>query len=132
METESLAEEHSMAEATQQDQSVPARAGVASPPRRPRVVIVGAGFAGLNAAKGLAHLPVDVTVVDRRDHYTFQSLLYQVALAVLSPADIAQPIRSILRHQRNTQVLMDEVVGIDASARHVALASGPHPPSDYL
>jgi NADH:ubiquinone reductase (H+-translocating) len=81
------------------------------------VVIVGAGFAGLNAAKGLAHLPVDVTVVDRRNHYTFQPLLYQVALAVLSPADIAQPIRSILRHQRNTQVLMDEVVGIDVYAR---------------
>jgi NADH dehydrogenase len=61
--------------------------------------------------------PVDVTVVDRRNHYTFQPLLYQVALAVLSPADIAQPIRSILRNQRNTQVLMDEVVGIDVSAQ---------------
>ena len=76
-----------------------------------------AGFAGLNAAKGLAHLPVDVTVVDRRNHHTFQPLLYQVALAVLSPADIAQPIRSILRHQRNTEVLMDEVVAIDVAAR---------------
>ena len=91
-----------MSEATQQDQAAPAHAGVAPPAHRPRVVIVGAGFAGLNAAKGLAHLPVDVTVVDRRNHYTFQPLLYQVALAVLSPADIAQPIRSILRHQRNT------------------------------
>ncbi len=78
--------------------------------RRPRVVIVGGGFAGIHAANGLARLPVDVTVVDRRNHYTFQPLLYQVALAVLSPADIAQPIRSILRHNKNTQVLMDEVV----------------------
>ena len=91
-----------MTEATLTDQSAPAHAGAVAPARRPRVVIVGAGFAGLNAAKGLAHLPVDVTVVDRRNHYTFQPLLYQVALAVLSPADIAQPIRSILRHQRNT------------------------------
>jgi NADH dehydrogenase len=72
----------------------------------PRVVIVGGGFAGLHAAKGLVHLPVDVTVVDRRIHHTFQPLLYQVALAVLSPADIDRPIRTILRHQQNTQVLM--------------------------
>ena len=68
-------------------------------PQRPRVVIVGAGFGGLHAAKALRHLPVDVTVVDRRNHHTFQPLLYQVALAVLSPADIAQPIRTILRRQ---------------------------------
>ena len=68
--------------------------------RRPRVAIVGGGFAGLHAAKGLARLPVDVTVVDRRNHHTFQPLLYQVALAVLSPADIAQPIRTILRSQQ--------------------------------
>ncbi len=66
------------------------------------MVIVGGGFAGIHAAKGLAHLPVDVTVVDRRNHHTFQPLLYQVALAVLSPADIAQPIRTILRGQANT------------------------------
>jgi NADH dehydrogenase len=96
------------------------------------VVIVGAGFAGLNAAKGLAHLPVDVTVVDRRNHFTFQPLLYQVALAVLSPADIAQPIRSILRRQRNTEVLMDEVVAIDPDAHRVALASGASLDFDYL
>ncbi len=102
------------------------------PKFRPRVVIVGSGFAGLNAAKGLAHLPVDVTVVDRRNHYTFQPLLYQVALAVLSPADIAQPIRTILRSQKNTQVLMDEVVGIDVNARIVSLASGATLKYDYL
>ncbi|MGD0938262.1 MAG: NAD(P)/FAD-dependent oxidoreductase [Terracidiphilus sp.] len=102
------------------------------PVARPRVVIVGGGFAGLRAAKGLARLPVDVTVVDRRNHYTFQPLLYQVALAVLSPADIAQPIRSILHRQPNTEVLMDEVVGIDTTARRVALSSGAVLPYDYL
>jgi NADH dehydrogenase len=99
---------------------------------RPRVVIVGGGFAGLNAAKGLAHLPLDVTVVDRRNHHTFQPLLYQVALAVLSPADIAQPIRTILRRQKNTEVLMDEVVAIDVSTRQVSLASGATVKYDYL
>jgi NADH dehydrogenase len=99
---------------------------------RPRVVIVGGGFAGLHAAKGLAKLPVDVTVVDRRNHHTFQPLLYQVALAVLSPADIAQPIRTILRHQSNTQVLMEEVESIDVEERRVGLASGVRLPYDYL
>jgi NADH dehydrogenase len=103
-----------------------------APPRHPRVVIVGGGFAGLNAATGLARLPVDVTVVDRRNYHLFQPLLYQVALAVLSPADIAQPIRSILRKQRNTEVLMDEVIGIDISARKVELASGARLDYDYL
>jgi NADH dehydrogenase len=101
-------------------------------PRRPRVVIVGGGFAGLHAATGLARLPVDVTVVDRRNHHVFQPLLYQVALAVLSPADIAQPIRSILCHQNNTEVLMDEVTGIDITTRQVLLASGAHLDYDYL
>ena len=99
---------------------------------RPRVVIVGGGFGGLHAAKALARLPVDVTLVDRRNHHTFQPLLYQVALAVLSPADIAQPIRTILRSQPNTQVLMDEVTGIDAGARQVTLGSGAQLPYDYL
>jgi NADH dehydrogenase len=99
---------------------------------RPRVVIVGGGFAGLHAAIGLAKLPVDVTVVDRSNHHTFQPLLYQVALAELSPADIAQPIRSILRNQPNAQVLMDEVVGIDKSARLVKLGSGAELDYDYL
>src|ERR1700760_1796658 len=100
--------------------------------RRPRVLILGGGFAGLNAALGLAKLPVDVTVVDRRNHHTFQPLLYQVALAVLSPADIAQPIRSILRKQANTDVLMEEVVSIDAGAHQLGLASGARFSYDYL
>ena len=102
------------------------------PANRPRVVIVGGGFAGINAAKGLAHLPVDVTVIDRSNHYTFQPLLYQVALAVLSPADIAQPIRTILRGQPNTEVLMDEVTAVDADARTVTLGSGAQVRWDYL
>jgi NADH dehydrogenase len=96
------------------------------------VVIVGGGFAGIHAAMGLRHLPVDVTVVDRRNHHTFQPLLYQVALAVLSPAEIAQPIRTILRRQSNAEVLMDEVVGIDVASRQVALASGAKLAYDYL
>jgi NADH:ubiquinone reductase (H+-translocating) len=99
---------------------------------RPRVVIVGAGFGGIHAATGLARLPVDVTVVDRRNHHTFQPLLYQVALAVLSPADIAQPIRTILRKQTNTEVLMDEVKAIDVAGRQVTLGSGAHVRWDYL
>jgi NADH dehydrogenase len=100
--------------------------------RRPRAVIVGAGFGGLHAARALRNLPVDVTVVDRRNHHTFQPLLYQVALAVLSPADIAQPIRTILRHQTNTEVLMDEVSAIDIEARRVTLGSGTQLAYDYL
>ena len=100
--------------------------------KRPRVVIVGGGFAGLHAAKGLGKLPVDVTVIDRRNHHTFQPLLYQVALAVLSPADIAEPIRTILRGQRNTEVLMDEVVGLDPAGHTIALGSGARIRYDYL
>ena len=99
---------------------------------RPRVLIIGAGFGGIHAAKALRHLPVDVTVIDRKNHHTFQPLLYQVALAVLSPADIAQPIRGILRHQSNTEVLMDEVTAIDIQTRNVSLASGTQLPYDYL
>ncbi|HWA95552.1 MAG TPA: NAD(P)/FAD-dependent oxidoreductase [Terracidiphilus sp.] len=99
---------------------------------RPRVVIVGAGFGGLHAAKALRHLPVDVTVIDRSNHHTFQPLLYQVALAVLSPADIAQPIRTIFRGQSNAQVLMDEVTGIEAERHTLSLKSGAKIGYDYL
>ena len=80
--------------------------------QRPRVVIVGAGFGGLQAAKALARAPADVIVVDRQNHHCFQPLLYQVATAALSPADIAWPIRHILRTQRNATVLMEEASAV--------------------
>jgi NADH:ubiquinone reductase (H+-translocating) len=91
---------------------------------RPRVVIVGGGFGGLAAARGLARAPVDVTLVDRANHHLFQPLLYQVATAGLSPAEIASPIRRILRRQANARVLLGEVVAIDPAAKRVRLADG--------
>jgi NADH:ubiquinone reductase (H+-translocating) len=99
---------------------------------RRRVVVLGGGFGGLNAALALADLPVDVTVVDRKNYHTFQPLLYQVALAVLSPAEIAQPIRKILKHKKNVEVLMDEAIGFDTEARLVTLKSGAVLVYDYL
>jgi NADH dehydrogenase len=85
----------------------------------PRVVIVGAGFGGLTAAKALAKAPVEVTVIDQRNYHLFQPLLYQVATAALSPADIASPIRMILRGQRNTSVMLANVTGIDTESCEV-------------
>ena len=85
----------------------------------PHVVIIGGGFAGINAAKALARAPVRVTIIDRRNHHTFQPLLYQVALAVLSPAEIASPIRFVLRRSRNVQVLLGEVTSFDLEKRRV-------------
>src|ERR1700712_5992300 len=99
-------------------------APVNSATRRPRVVVIGAGFGGINAAMALGKMAVDVTIVDKKNHHTFQPLLYQVALAVLSPGEIAQPIRSILRDNTNTEVVMDEVTGFDINARRVHLKSG--------
>jgi NADH:quinone reductase (non-electrogenic) len=98
---------------------------------RPRVVVIGAGFAGINAAKALAKAPVDITVVDRKNHHTFQPLLYQVALAVLSPAEIASPVRTVLRRSHNTEVLLGEVSGFDLQKRVVRL-DGLDLPYDYL
>jgi NADH:ubiquinone reductase (H+-translocating) len=86
---------------------------------RPKVVIVGAGFGGLTAARRIARLPVQVTVVDRRNHHTFQPLLYQVATAGLSPGEIAAPIRSILRARPNVQVLLEEVVDFNLEQKKV-------------
>ncbi len=91
----------------------------------PRVVIVGAGFGGLACARALANKPVLVTLVDKRNYHLFVPLLYQVATAALSPADIAQPVRRILSRCGNIDVLMDEVSGVDFAAREVALANGP-------
>jgi NADH dehydrogenase len=98
---------------------------------RPRVVILGGGFGGLFAAKALARAPVDVTVVDRRNHHVFQPLLYQVATAGLSPGDIASPIRWVLRRQRNARVLLGEARGVDADRKRVDLDIG-ELPYDYL
>src|SRR5579864_2098807 len=85
----------------------------------PRVAIIGAGFGGLNAAQTLAHAPVKITIIDRKNFHTFQPLLYQVATAGLSPGEIAAPIRSILRSYRNVEVLMAEVTGLDLERRIV-------------
>ncbi len=97
----------------------------------PRVVIIGAGFAGINAAKALERAPVQVTVVDRKNHHTFQPLLYQVALAVLSPAEIASPIRGVLRRAANMEVLLGQVEGFDLQ-RHLVRIDGLDLPYDYL
>jgi NADH dehydrogenase len=88
------------------------------------VVILGGGFAGLETAKRLADAPVDVTLIDRQNHHCFQPLLYQVAAAALTPADVAWPIRGILGRQRNTTVLMAEVLGVDADRRKVETSGG--------
>ncbi len=91
----------------------------------PRVVVVGGGFAGLAAVRALSGAPVEVVVVDRHNHHVFQPLLYQVATAGLSPADIAAPIRWILRRQANVRVLLDDVVGVHPAERRLELtASG--------
>ena len=99
---------------------------------RPRVIIVGAGFGGLAAARRLAGRDVDVTVIDRRNHHLFQPLLYQVATAALSPADIAAPIRSVLSRAANIRVLLDEVTGVEPACRAVTLASGRRLGYDWL
>lgn len=98
----------------------------------PRIVIVGAGFGGLYAAKALADRPVRVTVIDRMNYHTFQPLLYQVATGVLSPGEIAQPIRRILSRAKNIQVLMAEVAGFDLEGRRVVLKGGTPVEYDYL
>jgi NADH dehydrogenase len=100
-------------------------------PDRPHVCLVGGGFAGLAAAKALAGAPVDVTVVDRRNHHVFQPLLYQVATASLSPADISAPIRSVLRGQTNCQVALVEVSAVDVERRRLVVEGG-HIHYDYL
>ncbi|HSM45293.1 MAG TPA: FAD-dependent oxidoreductase, partial [Acidimicrobiia bacterium] len=99
---------------------------------RSRVVIVGAGFAGLNAAKALRRAAVDITIIDRRNFHLFQPLLYQVAMAALNPSDIAQPIRTIFKGQANvTSVLLGEVTGIDLDRRDV-IVDGERVPYNYL
>jgi NADH:quinone reductase (non-electrogenic) len=96
------------------------------------VVIVGAGFGGLMAARGLARAAVNILVIDRRNYHLFQPLLYQVATAALSPADIAERIRVVLRRQRNATVLLDEVVAVDPQAQIVKTRTGAGQRYDWL
>lgn len=100
-------------------------------PARARIVIVGCGFGGLFAAKALRRTPADVLVIDRNNYHLFQPLLYQVASAALTPADIAQPVRTILRTQANARVMLAEVTGIDLAQRTLT-AAGLSVPYDYL
>src|SRR5688572_33081208 len=88
-------------------------------PERPNVVIIGAGFGGMEAARALARSPVEVTLLDRRNYHCFQPLLYQVATAALSPADIAWPVRWVLSRQPNLTVFMAEVTGVDTVSKRV-------------
>ncbi len=105
---------------------------MAERPPRPKVVVVGAGFGGLRVARSLRRAPVDVTVVDKRNHHLFQPLLYQVATAALSATDIAAPIRNVLRGCDNCRVLLARVTEIDVTAREVRTADGEAIPYDHL
>src|SRR6202158_1921802 len=96
------------------------------------VVIIGGGFGGIEAARGLRKAPVRITLVDRRNHYLFQPLLYQVATAALNPSDIASPIRRILRGQRNACVILGDATSIDTKKKIVQLADGGELGYDYL
>src|SRR5687768_5918268 len=97
----------------------------------PRVVIIGGGFGGLEAAKALRREPFDVTLIDRNNHHLFQPLLYQVATAALSPADIAWPIRHVLRGQKNAHVMLAKVTGVDLTRKEV-VTDDRRVPYDYL
>ncbi len=99
---------------------------------KPRVVILGGGFAGIYTAKGLADTDVQITLVDRRNHHLFQPMLYQVATAALAPESIAYPIRRILRGQKNAETVLGEAVNVDVNARRVTLADGTTLDYDYL
>src|SRR3954466_15222805 len=91
---------------------------------RSKVIIIGGGFGGLNAAQALRSAPVDVTLIDRRNYHLFQPLLYQVATGSLSPGEIGAPLRSVLSRQKNTRVLLGEVVDLDPLYKRVLLADG--------
>ncbi len=106
---------------------------MSSDQKLPRVVIVGGGFGGLNAARALKHAPVEIVLIDRSNHHLFQPLLYQVATSVLPLTEIASPIRNLLRHQRNATVLMGEVIGVDTVQRSLRVAGIQRPMTyDYL
>jgi NADH dehydrogenase len=99
---------------------------------RPKVVIVGAGFGGLYAAKRLVHAQADVTLIDRQNHHLFQPLLYQVATAALAPSDIATPIRAVFTAHKNIRVVMGDVTGVDTAARRVQVRDTGDFPYDIL
>jgi NADH dehydrogenase len=103
-----------------------------APGTRLRVVIIGAGFGGLECARALARTDAEVTLLDRHNHHLFQPLLYQVATAALSPGDIAWPVRAVFRRQRNVTVLMAVVAGVDPDARLVRTSDGLELPYDVL
>jgi NADH:ubiquinone reductase (H+-translocating) len=105
---------------------------MAADAKRPVVVIVGAGFGGVTAARRLAGKGVDILLIDRANHHVFQPLLYQAATAALAPSDIASPIREILRHEREATVLMGEVVGVDPARRVVSVKDAGEFAYDYL
>src|SRR5579885_196068 len=104
-----------------------AQSSLRSRRRRPRVVIVGAGFGGLTAAKRLRRLPVEVTLLDRHNYHTFTPLLYQVATAGLEPEEVAHAVRPILGRCRNLRFRMAEVNGVDLAGRSVQTSVGPLP-----
>ena len=102
------------------------------PAARQKVVVVGAGFGGLNVVHALARAPVDVVLIDRNNHHLFQPLLYQVATAALASSDIAAPIRAIFARQRNVEVLLGEVDGVDVATRTVSMRDVGAIPYDQL
>ena len=100
-------------------QALPSGTGLVPSPK-PHIVIVGAGFAGLACARALGNSDLDVTLIDRRNYHLFAPLLYQVATAVLSPGEIAEPVRRVMSPYRNVTVLLGEVTGVDTRGAHVA------------
>jgi NADH dehydrogenase len=106
--------------ATTQPQSESSTAAT-QPERKPRIVIVGGGFGGVSAARALRRSDAEVVLIDRRNHHIFQPLLYQVATAVLSPSDVAAPIRQLARKQKNLSVMLAEVTGLDLKSRSVTI-----------
>src|SRR4029078_6790808 len=99
---------------------------------KPHVAIVGAGFGGLGVAEQLAHVPVDITLIDRHNYHTFQPLLYQVASSLLNAEDVGAPVRSLFRHQENVNFRLGTVTGIDVLDQKIQMDDGEELQYDYL